>query len=155
MLTNLILGIIITAGALYGLHLMRGMDQFMDEEKMLHKKSRPKEYAVVFGTGKENQIYAGWFLKAGVNPIYLETIYIDRSWKRIKYLAAVSDSDIDNISVCNLFAKMYPGIVLYSLCNESENLKIYKQTQIQVFTRKEELMQCLEALAMKNEVGVA
>ena len=55
MLTNLILGIIVTAGMLYGLYLMRGIDNFMDEEKKLQKKDRKKEYAVIFGRAAERK----------------------------------------------------------------------------------------------------
>ena len=155
MLTNLILGIIVTAGMLYGLYLMRGIDNFMDEEKKLQKKDRKKEYAVIFGKSSEEEKIAGWFEKAGIRPIYLESIYIDKNWKKVNYLAAVSGSDIDNLSVCNLFHKMYPGVQIFSICNEKSNMKLYRQSHINVFTEKEELLQRLELLAMENEVGAA
>lgn len=155
MLTNLILGIIVTAGMLYGLYLMRGIDHFLDEEKKLQKKDRKKEYAVIFGKSSDEEKIAAWFEKAGIRPIYLESIYIDKSWKQVNYLAAVSGSDIDNLSVCNLFRKMYPGTQMFSICNEKSNLKLYRQSHINVFTEKEELLQRLELLAMENEVGAA
>lgn len=155
MLTNLILGIIVTAGALYGLYLMKGLDRFMDEEHNLHKACRKKEYAVVFGRGKEVEQISSWFKQAGIQPIFMETIYIDRDWKHVEYLAAISNSDIDNLSVCTLFRKMYPKAQIFSLCNEKANMRLYRHAHITVFTEKEELMQRLELLIMENEVGAA
>lgn len=155
MLTNLVLGIIVTAGALYGFYLMRGMDRFLDEERKLQKKAQPRTYAVVFGKNKDEKKIAGWFEKAGVRVIYLESIYIDKNWRHVDYLAAVSSSDIDNLSVCNLFGKMYPSAQIFSYCNDSGNMKLYRQAHITVFAEKEELMQRLELLIMENEVGAA
>lgn len=155
MLTNLILGIIVTAGALYGLYLMKGLDRFLDEEKELQKKSRKKDVAVIFGKGREIGEIAVWFEKAGIQPVYLETIYMDKEWKHVEYLVAVSGSDIDNLSACNLFRKMYPKAQIFGFCNEKVNMRLYRQSHIQVFTEKEELMQRLELLIMENEVGVA
>ncbi len=155
MLTNLILGIIITAGALYGLYLMKGLDNFMDEELRLHKASKKKEYAVIFGRIKEVEEISAWFEQAGIQPIYLETICIDREWRHLEYLAAVSKSDIDNLSACTLFKKMYPKAQIFGLCNEKANMRLFRQAHITVFTEKEELMQRLELLIMENEVGAA
>lgn len=155
MLTNLILGIIVTAGALYGLYLMKGIDRFMDEEKELQKKARRKEYAVIFGKSREQELVASWFERAGIQPVFLETVYIDREWKHVEYLAAISNSDIDNLSACNLFRKMYPKAQIFGLCNEKANMRLYRQSHIQLFTEKEELMQRLELLIMENEVGAA
>ena len=73
MLTNLILGIIVTAGMLYGLYLMRGIDNFMDEEKKLQKKDRKKEYAVIFGKSSEEEKIAGWFEKAFIWKAFILT----------------------------------------------------------------------------------
>ncbi|GAA0801331.1 hypothetical protein DWX43_25625 [Clostridium sp. AF19-22AC] len=155
MLTNLILGIIVTAGALYGLYLMKGIDRFIDDEKELQKKAKKKQYAVIFGKSKEMEQVASWFEKAGIEPVFLESVYIDRAWQHVEYLAAVSDSDIDNLSACNLFRKMYPGAQIFSLCNEKMNMRLYRQSHVQIFTEKEELLQRLELLIMENEVGAA
>lgn len=155
MLTNLILGIIVTGGMLYGLYLMRGLDHFLLEQKDLQKKSVKRQKAIIFGKDSEKEKIAAWFENAGVKTIYLENIYIDKSWKQIAYLAAVSNSDIDNLSVCNLFSTMYPEIQTFSLCNDKNNLKLFRQAHIQVFTEKEELLQRLELLTMENEVGAA
>ena len=155
MLPNLILGIIVTAGALYGLYLMRGLDRFLDEEKALQKEAKATEYAVIFGKSQDEEKIAVWFEKAGVRVIFLESVYIDQSWKKVNYLAAVSGSDIDNLSVCNLFQKLYPSAQIFSYCNESSNMKLYKQAHITVFSEKEEFMQRLELLIMENEVGAA
>lgn len=155
MLTNLLLGIIVTAGALYGLYLMNGLDRFMDEEKELQKQSKKEDVAVIFGKGREEEKIAVWFEKAGIRPVYMETIYIDKEWKHVEYLAAISDSDIDNLSACNLFHKMYPKAQIFGFCNEKVNMKLYRQAHIQVFTEKDELMQRLELLIMEHEVGAA
>lgn len=155
MLTNLILGIIVIAGALYGFYLMKGLDCFMDEEQKLHKAVRKREYAVIFGKSKEVEQISAWFEQAGIQPIYMETLYIDRDWKHVEYLAAVSNSDIDNLSACTLFRKMYPKAQIFSLCNEKANMRLYRQAHFTVFTEKEELMQRLELLIMENEVGAA
>lgn len=155
MLTNLVLGIIVTAGALFGLYLMKGMDHFMDEQKQYQEKAVNQGFAVIFGKHKEAEIIAGCFERAGIKPILMETLYIDREWKNVEYMAAVSNSDIDNLTACNLFHKMYPTAQIYGLCNDKSDLKLYRQSHINVFLEKEELLQRLELLIMEHEVGAA
>lgn len=156
MLTNLILGIIVIAAMLYGLRLMDGIDHFLDDENRLKKVKVKKDVcAIVFGkNGLEDKVGV-WFEKAGVKVVYLENIYIDKGWEQVGFLAAVSGSDVDNLSVCNLFSKMYPGARIFSLCNEEGNRKLFRQAHVRVFTEKDELLQQLELLTMENEVGAA
>lgn len=156
MMTNLILGIIVIAAMLYGLRLMDHLDQFMSHEKKWKKEKVKKDkYAIVFGKSGFEEKVGTWFEKSGVKAVYLESIYIDKSWEQVSFLAAVSDSDVDNLSVCNLFSKMYPNARIFSLCNEENNWKLFKQAHCRVFKTKEELLQQVELLTMENEVGAA
>lgn len=156
MLTNLILGIIVIVAMLYGLRLMDRLDQFMGNEKKWKKEKVKKDkYAVVFGkTGLEKKVGA-WFEKAGVKAVYLESIYIDKGWNQVSFLAAVSNSDVDNLSICKLFGKLYPNARIFSLCNDESNRKLFRQARCSVFKTKEELLQQVELLTMENEVGAA
>lgn len=155
MLTNLLLGIILTAGLLYGLYVMRGIDNFLGRQERLHKEEARKGCAVVFGGRGACDEIGSVFEESGVRPVYLDTICIDKDWGKVGYLAAISESDIDNLSVCNLFCKMYPDVQMFGICNEKSNLKLFRKTHIRIFKDKDELLQRLELLAMENEVGAA
>lgn len=155
MLTNLLLGIIVIGGILYGFWLMSRMDKWTGDEQELQNYEKEVEYAVIFGENGDDTEVAHWFERAGVRPIFLESIHIEPDWKHVKYVIAISNSDIDNLSVCNLFRKMYPKTEIFSICNENTNIKLYRQTHIIVYSKKEEMLQRLELRLMENEVGAA
>ena len=155
MLTNLLLGMIVTGGILYGLRLMNKLDDWRMEERELKKEEEAKHRtAVVFGM-EENKALTGWFEKIGVETVWMEGVYIEQGLEHVRYVIAAGDSDIDNLSVLNLFRNMYPEAETFGVCNERANRKLYKQAGGYLFWHLEELLQRLELLLMEHEAGVA
>ena len=155
MLTDLLLGIIVTGGMLYGLYLMRQLDDWRMQEQELKKKEEIKRRtAIVFGM-KEKKELTDWFEKVGVETVWIEGIYAQPMLDHVCCVIAAGEADIDNLSVLNLFRQMYPQAETFGVCNERANRKLYKQAGFTVFCHQEELLQRLELLLMEHEAGVA
>ena len=155
MLTNLLLVIVVTGGFLYGLRLMRGLDRFLaDNSREIRQRETEQEYAVIFGIRQEAELEK-WFEAAGIQTVFITDVHMEKEWKKVRYLVALGESDVDNLSICNLFRKTCPKTEIYSICNEKALKKLYRQAGASVFYNREELLQRMELITLGHEVGAA
>ncbi len=155
MLTNLLLVIVVTGGFLYGLRLMRGLDRFLaDNSREIRQRETEQEYAVIFGIRQEAELEK-WFEAAGIQTVFITDVHMEKEWKKVRYLVALGESDVDNLSICNLFRKTCPKTEIYSICNEKALKKLYRQAGASVFYNREELLQRMELITLEHEVGAA
>ncbi len=155
MLTNLLLLIVVTGGFLYGLRLMRGLDLFLAENgRETRQRETEQEYAVIFGIRQEAELEK-WFEAAGIQTVFITDVHMEKEWKKVRYLVALGESDVDNLSICNLFRKTCPKTEIYSICNEKALKKLYRQAGASVFYNREELLQRMELITLGHEVGAA
>lgn len=155
MLTNLLLLIVVTGGFLYGLRLMQGLDRFLAEnDRETWQRETEREYAVIFGSRQEPELEK-WFEAAGIQTVFITDVHMEKEWKKVRYLVALGESDVDNLSICNLFRKTCPKTEIYSICNEKALKKLYRQAGASVFYNREELLQRMELITLEHEVGAA
>ena len=155
MLTNLLLLIVVTGGFLYGLRLIRALDRFLAENgRETRQRETEQEYAVIFGIRQEAELEK-WFEAAGIQTVFITDVHMEKEWKKVRYLVALGESDVDNLSICNLFRKTCPKTEIYSICNEKALKKLYRQAGASVFYNREELLQRMELITLEHEVGAA
>ena len=155
MLRDFILLLVVAGGFLYGFRLMGGIDSFVDQRSRgEEKEEKRKEYAVIFGSREEPELKK-WFEAAGFEVSFTDEVQMQKEWKNVRYLVALGESDVDNLSLCSLFKKNCPGAELYSICNERAVRKLYRQTGAVSFFGKEELMQRMELITLEHEAGAA
>ena len=155
MLTNLLLLIVVTGGFLYGLRLMQGLDRFLAEnDRETWQRETEREYAVIFGSRQEPELEK-WFEAAGIQTVFITDVHMEKEWKKVRYLVALGESDVDNLSICNLFRKTCPKTEIYIICNEKALKKLYRQAGASVFYNREELLQRMELITLEHEVGAA
>lgn len=155
MLRDLLLFLIVMGGFVYGFWLMRRLDDFTDKNsKPEEEKKKQKEFALIFGTQEEPELKK-WFEKAGLEVVFTSDIHIRREWKDVRYLVALTDSDVDNLSVCSLVRRNSPGVQSYSVCNERVVKKLYRQVGAAAFFTREDLMQRMELITLEHEAGAA
>lgn len=114
---------------LLGLYFMRNIDHFMERGGIQSEKSSD-ESAIVFGEEEKTETICDYLENKGIVPIRIEEIMLSRDWYNIQYVIAVSDSDQDNITICNLGRKIYELKDLISICNEQENYALYLRAGI-------------------------
>lgn len=153
MLTNILLLIMMIAGALFGMKLMGGIDSFLEDQKNL-KDGKEPEYALIFAERPEPEL-ARWFEESGLHVIFLDNMCLDPEWKQIRYLIALKKSDLDNLSACNLVKSFYPETGIFAVCNDRANRKLYRQTGAVPYSGKAELMHGMELLTLEHEGGAA
>lgn len=155
MLTDFLLIIVVTGGFLYGLRLMRGLDRFLEDNgRETRKRETEQEYAVIFGSRQEPGLEK-WFDASGIKTVFITDVHMEKEWKKVRYLVALGESDVDNLSICNLFRKTCPKAEIYSICNEKALKKLYRQAGASVFYNREELLQRMELITLGHEVGAA
>lgn len=155
MLKDFLLLAVVAGFFLYGFQLMRKTDAFLTENGKKEKTSQKKpDCAVLFGNERESELEK-WFRLAGFKVVFAQDVEISRDWGNVKYLVAYSTSDVDNLSMCNLFGKAYPKAEIYSVCNERAIKKLYRQAKASVVYNKDELLQRMELVTLEHEVGGA
>ena len=55
----------------------------------------------------------------------------------MQYIIALSESDLDNLSFCNIGKRLYQLKRTFSVCNETENKKLFAKNDIHVLDKKE------------------
>lgn len=159
MWTNIMLAVIVLMGMLYGLYLMLRVDNFMQEEHVLQERQlMPQEeilQAVVFGKKDEVDEVKNWFQGKGIEPLGIEEICIQKEWTNVQWVIALSDSDTDNLSLCNLLKKMYHTNRVFSVCNEKINEAVYRRFEINVLEENGRFFKQLDAALSGNEVHIA
>ncbi len=156
MLRDFLLLIIVAGGFLYGLKLMGMLDDFLAQQHdgKKQKEDKSKEYAVIFGSREEPELKQ-WFESAGFEVLFIEEIQMQKEWKDVRYVVALGESDVDNLSLCSLFRKTCPKAELYSICNEQAVRKLYRQAGTISFFSREDLMQRMELVTLGHEAGAA
>lgn len=130
MLINILMVVGIGSGMLlFGLYLMRNLDRFMDRGGFQGDETSGVS-AIVFGEEKKTDEICCYLEEKGIMPIRIEEIMFLKDWDNIQYMIAVSDSDQDNITICNLGRKIYELKDLVSVCNEQENYAMYLRAGI-------------------------
>lgn len=114
---------------LLGLYLMRNVDRFM-EKGGFEAEEQVGVSAIVFGEEEKTEEICCYLEAKGIMPIRIEEIMFLKDWDNIQYVIAVSDSDQDNITICNLGRKIYALKDLVSICNEQENYAMYLRAGI-------------------------
>ncbi|MBO1700065.1 hypothetical protein HJW21_25565, partial [[Clostridium] symbiosum] len=71
----------------------------------------------------------------GVEAVYIEDVCIRENWEQVRYIIALSESDADNLSICNLMKKMYGTEYLFSVCNEAINESVYYRFHIRILRK--------------------
>lgn len=157
MLRDLLLLLIVAAGGAYGLWLMRGLDGFLEHSrdgKEVEKSEKHQRCAVIFSSREESEL-ENWFSNAGFRVLSATEIHPRKEWGNVSYLIALSESDVDNLSVCNLMKRMCPKADIYSLCNDRSLKKLYRKAGASVVYDRNELMQRMELITLEHEVGAA
>ena len=153
MLTNILLLIIMIAGALFGMRLMGGIDFFLEEQKSL-KDGKEPEYVLIFADRPEPEL-SRWFEETGLQVIFLDNMCLDPEWKQVRYLITLKKCDLDNLSACNLVKSFYPETGIFTVCNDRANRKLYRQIGAVSYSGKAELMHGMELLTLEHEGGAA
>ena len=159
MLTNILLILITAAAAGYGYYLTFRLDRWVGEEKKLQADEEQNESqescAVVFGGDEWTEETGGWLKSRGLRPVFIEEACLKKDWKNVSLVIAISSSDEDNLSVCNLLRKIYHTEQLYGICNDQVNYIVYKRFHIQVLNRDIKITEQLENAMSGNEVVIA
>lgn len=156
MLRDFLLLIIAAGGFLYGLKLMGMLDSFLAQQhdKKERTEEKVREYAVIFGSREEPELKQ-WFESAGFEVLFIDEIQMQKEWKDVRYVVALGESDVDNLSLCSLFRKTCPKAELYSICNERTVRKLYRQAGAISFFSRDDLMQRMELITLGHEAGAA
>ena len=158
MLADILLGLIVLGGMAYGMYLMFRVDCWSAEERKLQEEEETREplpQAVVFGGGSRRAQVEKWLTGRGVEAVYIEDICIRENWEQVQYIIALSESDADNLSICNLMKKMYGTEYLFSVCNEAVNESVYYRFHIRILRKDGKLWEQLSALLAGKEVSIA
>ncbi|MCU0080303.1 hypothetical protein [Extibacter muris] len=108
MLADILLGLIVLGGMAYGMYLMFRVDCWSAEERKLQEEEETREplpQAVVFGGGSRREQVEKWLAGRGVAAVYIEDVCIRENWEHVQYIIALSESDADNLSICNLIKR--------------------------------------------------
>lgn len=157
MLRDLLLLLIVIAGGAYGLWLMRGLDGFLEhshDAKEDEKDEKHQRCVVIFSSRAEPELEK-WFSNAGFRVLSSTEIHPRKEWGDVSYLVALSESDVDNLSVCNLMNRVCPKAEIYSLCNDRSLKKLYRKAGASVVYDRNGLMQRMELITLEHEVGAA
>lgn len=155
MLTNILLALIVAAFMLYGYKVCGHIDNWVEDEVKEQQKEEPAEEEKTCGVifGREDQERIGqWMEGNGIEPVYMEDIYFRKEWPHVKYVVAVSDSDTDNIIVCNLAQKMYHAEYVFGICNEKRNYSMFQKFHIHTLNRNNIQTQ-LDSVQLGNGVA--
>lgn len=159
MLTNMILILVMVAAGAYGYYLTFRLDGWLTEDKKQKLKDEEAQSgeacALLFGSGSRMKLLEQWVRNHGLLPIVIEEIGIRREWNNICLVIAASESDEDNLCICNLIQKMYHTEQVYGICNDQLNSVMYKRLHIHMLEENNEITQQLEILLRRNEAGVA
>lgn len=158
MLANILLGLVVLAGMTYGMYLMFRIDHFAAEERELIKKEEDLgllPQAVVFGSTSRTKQVEGWLFERGIEAVYIEDICIRENWENVQYIIALSESDADNLSFCNLMQKLYGTGCLFGICNEPVNAGMYHRFHICILKEDGKVQEQLSALLPGKEVSIA
>lgn len=138
--------VLIMAGVLYvffvGFYFMKKIDLW-DEKKILlpaSSKVQPESAPcriILFGERAETESLGKYFEQKKLITISTEDIAFQREWKDVQYIIALSESDLDNLSFCNIGKRLYQLKRTFSVCNEPENKKLFAKNNICVMDRKE------------------
>lgn len=154
----LIKAIAVTACAvllyIYGMYLMKKIDRFLDvNHKQTPSGSLPAESALVFGGGKAVKQICAVLRERDIHPVWVKEVGFKREEERIRYIIAVSASDVDNLTMCRLAERFYDLKGNYSVCNEEVNRNMYKSAAVKVMTREEMIQEICEFSGEKEQVG--
>ncbi|KMZ55495.1 hypothetical protein HMPREF0980_00192 [Dorea sp. D27] len=158
MLADILLGMIILGGMAYGMYLMFRVDCWTAEERKLQEDEETREplpQAVVFGRGSRRKQVEKWLNDRAVEAVYIEDVCIRDNWDNVQYVIALSESDADNLSICNLMRKMYGTAYLFSICNEGVNESVYHRFHIRILKEDGKIWEQLGALLAGKEVSIA
>ena len=108
-----------------------------------------------FGEDEWTEEIGGWLKSRGLRPVFIEEACLKKDWKNVSLVIAISSSDEDNLSVCNLLRKIYHTEQLYGICNDQVNYIVYKRFHIQVLNRDIKITEQLENAMSGNEVVIA
>ena len=157
MLRDLLLLLIVISGGAYGFWLMKGVDRFLERsrrDRTDENSEKQQKCAVIFSSREEPELEK-WFSNAGFRVLSVTEIHLQKGWEDAGYLVALSDSDVDNLSICNLMKRTCPQSAIYSLCNDRSLKKLYRKTGASVVYDRDELIQRMELITLEHEVGAA
>lgn len=138
--------VFVISGILYvfcvGYYFMKKVDLW--EEKKILLPASAKEQAesapcriILFGERAQTESLGKYFEEKKLITISTEDIAFQRDWKDVQYIIALSESDLDNLSFCNIGKRLYQLKKTFSVCNEAENKKLFAKNNIYVMDRKE------------------
>ena len=132
--------LLVIIGAAYtfliGMFMMRKIDGWLDSGGLKTEKPgiEPVDI-VIFGRDRLAFELCQMLREMKLEPVLVHELMFRREWKCAQYIIALSDSDVDNLSMCNIGKKFYTLKMALCICNEPGNKKLFQRAGIQVLER--------------------
>ncbi len=143
---NFLLIIVIIIPIVFIGFLASELDRFLENKGFACEPAADVPTAVVLGTSELARHVAGKLEKGKINVVAISEPLIFKQQQRIEYLFALSDDDVDNITICKIVKKVYGTDKIISLCNNQRNLNMYTAEDIKCISGKETAEQSIYRL---------
>lgn len=137
----------------YGMRMMGNIDHWVKSEKKELKEKNRLECAIVFGEKELTKNIVLFLRKREIQVIEIREIGFQKEWGTVEYFLAVSTSDLDNLSICNLGKKFYQPKGMLGICNQEENRALYRQAGIELI-QTENIIYQIERMTERKAWGL-
>lgn len=154
--------ILVIVGFVYvlavGMYLMSKVDKFREkkdyfsrQEPIEEEKGENSCFAIVYGKEEDAEDLCQLLKKKEIGSIIINDIMFHPDWKNIEYIFALSGSDVDNLSICNIGKKLYQLKGTASICNENENKALFQKAGVITIEKQDQLPESLYNMVFGKE----
>lgn len=131
-----------------GLFAVRKLDDFNKKGGVREEpKASEREQILIYGNKTVERNVKKLLKETGWEVIGIQAVTFGQSWKNVKYILAVSESDEENVTVCIIGKKLYELSKTFGICNDLENRKFFEKAGIQILDQQEQAADEIRALA--------
>ena len=159
--------ILVIAGALIvlfgGMYIMSGIDKWLREDGFIKEAAAPaakrrtgesvadRYEMLVFGSSREAEEICRCARESKLRAVLSEEVLFRKEWEGIRYIVAVSDSDLDNLLLCNIGKKLYNLQGAFGVCSLKENRKLFKNSGVKIIERRDDMGEYILGLLGRRE----
>lgn len=159
--------LLVIAGALIvlfgGMYIMSWIDKWLREDGFIKEEAAPAEKKkaggraedryemLVFGSTREAEEICRCARESKLSAVFSDEVLFRKEWEDIRYIVAVSDSDLDNLLLCNIGKKLYNLQGAFGICSLKENRKLFKNSGIKIIEKREDMGEYILGLLGRRE----
>lgn len=159
--------LLVIAGALLvlfgGMYIMSRIDRWIREEGfaaeeglaggMENVKEEDREHydMLIFGDTKEAKEICRCAKDCRVRAVMASEVLFRKEWEDIRYIVAVSDSDLDNLLLCNIGRKLYNLKGVYGICSSQENRNLFQNSGVRIIEKRDNMGEYILSLLKGKE----